>query len=67
MTTQGGEVRIIKAKRGQKKTICTVVGLHGYGCNLKDVAKLMSKKFACSAAVGDDDKYGECITIQGDI
>ena len=27
----------------------------------------MSKKFACSAAVTTDDKYGECIQVQGDI
>lgn len=27
----------------------------------------MSKKFACSAAVTTEDKYGECIQIQGDI
>jgi translation initiation factor 1 (eIF-1/SUI1) len=34
---------------------------------LKDIAKIMSKKFACSAAVTTEDKYGECIQIQGDI
>ncbi len=27
----------------------------------------MSKKFACSAAHTTDDKYGECIQVQGDI
>lgn len=27
----------------------------------------MGKKFACGAAVADDEKYGECIQIQGDI
>jgi translation initiation factor 1 (eIF-1/SUI1) len=55
------EIKIIKAKRGNKKFICSVIGLHHYGVNLKDAAKLMSKKFACSASVADDDKYGECI------
>ena len=65
--TEGGEIKIIKAKRGQKKTICTVLGLQNYGVNLKDAAKAMGKKFACGASVAEDDKYGECIQIQGDI
>ncbi len=47
--------------------ICSVVGLHHYGVPLKDIAKLMGKKFACGCAVADDDKYGECIQIQGDV
>ena len=27
----------------------------------------MSKSFCCGANVADDEKYGECIQIQGDI
>ena len=50
-----------------KKTICTVIGLQNHGVSLKDAAKIMGKKFACGAAVGEDEKHGECITIQGDI
>lgn len=62
-TITGGEIRVIKTKRGMKKTICTVLGLQNYGVSLKDAAKIMGKKFACGAAVGDDEKHGECITI----
>ena len=47
--------------------ICSVVGLQAYGVPLKDIAKIMSKKFCCGAAVAEDEKYGECIQIQGDI
>jgi translation initiation factor 1 (eIF-1/SUI1) len=47
--------------------ICSVVGLQNYGVPLKDIAKLMGKKFACGCAVAEDDKYGECIQIQGDV
>lgn len=48
--------------------ISTVVGLQHYGINLKDMSKIMGKKFACGAAfVPDDEKYGECIQVQGDI
>lgn len=61
------DVKVYKTKRGSKKVICFVVGLQSYGVNLKDAAKLMSKKFACSATVTNDEKYGECIQLQGDI
>ena len=27
----------------------------------------MGKKFACGASLATDDKYGECISVQGDI
>ena len=47
--------------------ICSVVGLQNYGVPMKDIAKLMGKKFACGCAVAEDDKYGECIQIQGDV
>ena len=62
-----GDIRIYKTQRGGKKMICTVVGLQSYGINLKDMAKIMGKKFACGASVADDDKHGECIQIQGDV
>ena len=41
--------------------ICLVVGLELFGVNLKDVSKLMGKKFACGASLTNDDKHGECI------
>lgn len=61
------DIKIYKVKRGGKKMICSVTGLQHYGIPLKDIAKVMSKKFSCGANVADDDKYGECIQIQGDI
>ena len=62
------DVKIYKIKRGGKKTISTVVGLHNYGVPMKDMAKIMGKKFACGAAYqADDEKYGECIQVQGDV
>lgn len=61
------DIKVYKAKRGAKKIISTVVGLQHYGVNLKDMAKIMGKKFACGACFADDDKYGECIQIQGDV
>jgi density-regulated protein DRP1 len=60
-------VKIYKQRRGGKKVICIIVGLETYGINLKDCAKIMGKKFACGASVAEDEKYGECIQVQGDI
>lgn len=61
------EILVSKAQRKGRKLTTSVVGLHHYGINLKDMAKIMSKKFACGVAVADDDKHGECIHVQGDI
>jgi len=61
------EIRIIKAQRRGKKVLCTIVGLQSYGVNLKDMAKIMSKRFASSAAVTNDDQLGEVIQVQGNI
>ena len=66
--TGNADVKVYKTKRGGKKAISIVVGLHHYGIILKDMSKVMSKYFACSAAyVADDEKYGESIHVQGDI
>jgi density-regulated protein DRP1 len=64
---EGGDVKIYKTRRGGKKVICTIVGLHNYGINLKDIAKVMGKKFACGAAASEDEVLGEVIVVQGDI
>ncbi len=58
------DIKIYKAKRGGKKVISTIVGLQSYGINLKDMSKIMGKKFACGASYcPDDEKYGECIQV----
>jgi translation initiation factor 1 (eIF-1/SUI1) len=38
-----------------------VVGLQNYGVNLKDICKVMGKKFACGASVHMDVEVGEVI------
>jgi hypothetical protein len=37
--TANPEVKVYKTKRGQKKTVCSIVGLEHFGVNLKDMAK----------------------------
>ena len=43
-----------------------VSNLEKYGLVLKDVAKLFSKKFACSSTVTKEDNGTECITLTGE-
>jgi hypothetical protein len=37
-------------RRGGKKVICNILGFELYGCNLTDVARLLSKRFGSGAA-----------------
>ena len=44
------KIRVIKLKRSGKKTISSIVGLHAYGCDLEDVAKIFARKLGSGAA-----------------
>jgi len=37
-------------KRGGKKVVCSIVGLEAYGCDLADIAKIISRKLGTGAA-----------------
>lgn len=47
---EGGQVRVIKQKRGGKKIVSSIIGLDKYGCNLETVAKQISKRCGTGAA-----------------
>jgi len=64
---QSGLVKVIKLKRGGKKTVCQIIGLEAYTKDLKGLASKFGKKFSCGAAVAQDDIWGECISVQGDV
>lgn len=61
------KILISKAQRSKNKYITTIRGLDSYGLTLKEVAKAMSKKFACSASVVKVVPSGQEIAIQGDV
>ena len=54
------------AKRSKKKHTTQVFNLEKFGLNMKDVAKLFSKKFACSSTVTKEDNGKEGITLTGE-
>lgn len=60
-------VYIEKLQRSKKKSVTLIVGLEGCGdIKLKDAAKKLGKKFACSASVNKLDSGGQQIQLQGD-
>jgi len=52
-------------KRSKKKVTTTVSNVEKFSLNMKDVAKLFSKKFACSSSVTKENN-SEFITLTGD-
>lgn len=54
------------SKRGKRKHTTYVSNVEKFGLNMKDVAKLFSKKFACSSTVTKEDNGTECITLTGE-
>lgn len=65
---KGKETHIVVelSKRGKKKHTTYVSNAEKFGLNLKDLAKLFSKKFACSSTVTKEDNGLECITLTGE-
>jgi density-regulated protein DRP1 len=59
-------IMIEQSKRGKSKFTTHVSNLEKYGLVLKDIAKLFSKKFACSSTVTKEDNGTECITLTGE-
>jgi density-regulated protein DRP1 len=58
-------IEIKVSKRGKKKHATQVFNLEEFNLNMKDVAKLFSKKFACSSTVSKEgDK--DCIVLTGE-
>ena len=62
-----GLIKVTKLHRGGKKIICQITGFEFYTKDLKALASKFGKKFSCGAAVAQDDIYGECVSVQGDV
>ena len=57
-------------KRGGKKVICNILGFEQYGCNLTEVARMLSKRFGSGAAqilVEFKEISQDGVQIQGDV
>ena len=63
---QENKIIIEQTRRGKKKHITYVLGLDKFGLVLKDVAKQLSKKLACSCTVTKEDNGEDSITLTGE-
>jgi density-regulated protein DRP1 len=63
---QEKKIIIEQTKRGKKKHITYILGLDKFGLVLKDVAKQLSKKLACSCTVTKEDNGEDSITMTGE-
>ena len=62
---ENNKIQIKVSKRGSKKFATHVYGLELFNLSLKDVAKLFSKKFACSSTVSKENGK-DCICLTGE-
>ena len=53
-------------QRNKRKFVTIVLGLETFGHKLKSAAKKLGKRFACGAAVSNNDMGKDEIVIQGD-
>jgi len=44
-----------------------MTGFEYYTKDLKGLASKFGKKFSCGANIANDELYGECISVQGDV
>jgi len=59
------KIEIKVSKRGSRKFATHVFNLELFNLNLKDVAKLFSKKFACSSTVSKENNK-DCVVLTGE-
>lgn len=59
------KIEIKVSKRGSRKFATHVFNLDLFNLNLKDVAKMFSKKFACSSTVSKENNK-DCIVLTGE-
>ena len=61
------EVHVTILKRGGKKHVTMISGLHTFEVNLKDASKALGKRFACGNSVVDEKDKGQSIQLGGEL
>lgn len=61
------KITIERTSRSKRKFITIVAGLDTFDLKLKEVAKKLGKRFACSASVSKLPTGGQSVDIQGDV
>ena len=60
------KIHIKNTKRGKKKASTVIRNVELFGLDLKEVSKLLSKKFACSSSVSKDEENKDSIVMTGE-
>lgn len=60
------KIHIKNTKRGKRKAVTVIKNIEKFGLDLKEVGKLLSKKFACSSTVNKDEENKDAIFMTGE-
>ena len=60
------KIHIKNTKRSKKKAVTVIKNVELFGLDLKEVSKLLSKKFACSSSVSKDEENRDSIVMTGE-
>ena len=61
------EVHVTILKRGGKKHVTMISGLHTFDVSLKDASKALGKRFACGNSVVEEKEKGQSIQLGGEL
>jgi len=60
------KIHIKNSKRSKRKAVTVIKNVEKFGLDLKEVGKLLSKKFACSSTVNKDEENKDAIFMTGE-
>lgn len=60
------KIHIKNTKRSKRKAVTVIKNIEKFGLDLKEVSKMLSKKFACSSSVSKDEENKDSIVMTGE-
>jgi density-regulated protein DRP1 len=60
------KIHIKNSKRSKRKAVTVIKNIEKFGLDLKEVGKMLSKKFACSSTVNKDEENKDAIFMTGE-
>lgn len=60
------KIHIKNTKRSKRKAVTVIKNVEKFGLDLKEVSKMLSKKFACSSSVAKDEENKDSIVMTGE-
>jgi density-regulated protein DRP1 len=60
------KIHIKNTKRSKRKAVTVIKNIEKFGLDMKEVSKMLSKKFACSSSVSKDEENKDSIVMTGE-